>query len=75
MLDEGESCSATAIVRISGFQIGIDTKRYSERMVRALRTEAYEVEERKICEKFFNPDDRVIEIGSAIGVVSLVLGR
>lgn len=62
-------------VELSGFQIKVDSERYSPRMVEALRTGEYEAGERRICQEFFGAGDRVLEVGSSIGAVSLVLGR
>ena len=53
----------------------MDRERYSPRMVEVLRTGEYEAGERRICQEFFGAGDRVLEIGSSIGAVSLVLGR
>jgi FkbM family methyltransferase len=62
-------------VELSGFKIKVDSQRYSPRMVEALRTGEYEAGERRICQEFFSAGDRVLEVGSSIGAVSLVLGR
>lgn len=62
-------------VDLSGLKVLVDAERYSPRMVEALQTGEYEASERAVCEKFFKPGDRVLEIGSSIGAVSMVLAR
>jgi len=58
---------------LSGFAVQIDLARYSPTMINALRSGSYEIGERTCSASVFKRGDRVLEIGSSIGAVSLVL--
>lgn len=60
-------------VELSGFKVRIDREKYSPTMVQALESGHYEANERHFCTSFFKPGDRILEIGSSIGAVSMVL--
>jgi FkbM family methyltransferase len=61
------------VKRIDEHTIFIDTENYSPGMVRALESGAYEGSERNVIPAIVQPTDRVLEIGTAIGVVTMTL--
>ena len=58
------------IKKIGDFSIFIDDA-YGETVRKALYTGLYEWQERVLVKKFLQPTDRVLEIGTAIGVVAM----
>ncbi len=69
MLDTDET------VMISDIKLRIDSSRYSQLMLKVLREGKYEGEERTIIPRFISPKDRIIEIGTAVGLVTMVSAR
>ena len=61
------------IVKIDNHWVFVDTDNYSPAMVQVLRGGGYEGRERQIVALFVQPTDRVLEIGTAIGVVTMNL--
>jgi FkbM family methyltransferase len=57
--------------QIGGFSVFVDQDRYSETIRKSLTEGHYEGRERKLVGEFLRPDDRVLEVGTAIGVVSM----
>lgn len=58
---------------LSGFKFKLDHARYSPTMIEALQSGLYECNERRIAPEVFERGDRIIEIGSSIGSVSVLL--
>lgn len=58
-------------ISIGQFSIFLDTEKYSEMIQGALRSGGYEGTERWLVSSLLRPSDRVLEIGTAIGVVSM----
>ena len=58
------------IAVIGGFEVFVDDK-YSETMRRALDSGSYEGRERSRVVKLLKPTDRVLEVGTAVGVVAM----
>lgn len=58
-------------IYIDAFSVFIDTKRYVGYVREVLDSGAYEQHERELVQKLVKPGDRVIEIGTAIGVVCM----
>jgi FkbM family methyltransferase len=63
----------TEFVELSGYKVYIDRERYSETMINALKYGSYEIGERTFSSRVFQKGDRILEIGSSIGAVSMVL--
>lgn len=59
------------VVEIGGFRIGDGGGSYARPIVDALASGDYERQERDIASRILQPGDRVIEAGTAIGVVSM----
>jgi FkbM family methyltransferase len=59
------------ITRIGGFSVFVDAGHYGRRVVAALQDASYEQDERQLTEKMLLPSDRVLEVGTAIGVLSM----
>jgi len=55
--------------------IFVDTQNYSATMVGELSSGAYEASERRIVRAVLRPTDRVLEIGTAVGVVTMALAE
>ncbi len=58
-------------VTIDGFEVFVDLDRYAEPIRKALDAGHYEGRERKLAKEFLRAGDRVIEVGTAVGVVSM----
>ncbi len=56
---------------VGGFRIFVDTENYSEKIVNALLKNSYEGRERQLTADLVHPSDRVIEVGTAIGLVAM----
>ena len=54
-----------------GFTVFVDDDRYSANIIFALDDGSYEARERRLAAEFINPTDRVIEVGTGIGTVSM----
>ena len=59
------------ITNIDSHIIFVDTEKYSQTLVRTLSDGGYEGGERRIVKAAVLPSDRVLEIGTAVGVVSM----
>jgi FkbM family methyltransferase len=59
------------ITEIGGFYVFVDEDKYGESIRRSLDTGRYEGRERQLVSEFLSPRDRAIEIGTAIGVVTM----
>lgn len=62
---------AGSLVEIGGFTVFVDHARYGEQIVRFLNRGIYELPERGCVTRFVHPRDRVIEAGTAIGLVAM----
>jgi len=60
------------IAKLGRHSIFVDEAKYGAKIVTALLHGKYEAEERQFAEKMVLPPDRVLEVGTAIGVVSMV---
>lgn len=72
---QSNESAAAEYVELSSLKVKVDTQKYSPRMVEAFRTGEYEINERHFCAGFFERGDRVLEVGSSVGVLSMVLAR
>ncbi len=59
------------VLGIGGFSIFTDTERYSPPILGAFRRGDYEGREREVLRQVLRRDDRVLEVGTAIGLVSM----
>jgi FkbM family methyltransferase len=73
--DECSAKTSMPIVNIDGVEIDICQNEYSERMVRVLRGGRYEWKERAILANAVAPGDRVLEIGSATGLIAMLAAK
>jgi FkbM family methyltransferase len=62
---QGQACT------IGSHTVFVDTGRYSPKLVRALTQGGYEDRERKVLAQVLRSGDRVLEIGTAVGVVAM----
>jgi FkbM family methyltransferase len=63
------------IVNIGENDVFVDTARYSEGIIRSLSAQTYEGKERSLVGELLQPDDRVLEVGTALGVVTMTAAR
>jgi FkbM family methyltransferase len=63
-------CRSGRIARVGGFDLFIDDA-YSEVIKESLRTGGYERRERFLVTRLLEPGDRVMEVGTAIGLVAM----
>ena len=63
------------VVHVEGNAIFVDADRYSPLLVRYLNDDDYETRERALVRDLLRSDDRVLEIGTAIGVVAMTAAR
>lgn len=59
------------VSEIDDFAVFVDTKTYSQPLVQALKVGTYEAREREVLNIGLRHDDRVLEAGTAIGVVTM----
>lgn len=59
------------MIQIGNLQVFADDERYSPPIIRSLEDGGYESAERSILYAALRPDDRVLEIGTAVGVLSM----
>ncbi|MDE8350303.1 MAG: FkbM family methyltransferase [Acidocella sp.] len=59
------------MLNLGGFQLFVDTLNYDPAIITALRQQSYESNEFRLVKKWLQPTDRVIEGGTAIGVISM----
>lgn len=64
-----------ATVEIAGLKIALDRDNYSDVMIKTLTLGSYEERERQILPHALAPGDRVLEVGGAIGVVTMLAAR
>jgi FkbM family methyltransferase len=72
--DAGDARRET-VVNIDGLSVFVDRQNYHETIVHYLDLGEYEGRERFLAEQLIRPDDRVLEVGTAIGVVSMTIAR
>jgi FkbM family methyltransferase len=60
---------------VGAVEVFVDADAYSQRMQDALAKGTYEHVEREIVQRALKPDDRVFEIGSAVGAVSMTAAK
>jgi FkbM family methyltransferase len=63
------------IMNIDSHTIFIDTEKYSPALVDSLKSGAYEASERHLVGKILRSTDRVLELGTAVGVVTMMAAR
>jgi FkbM family methyltransferase len=56
---------------VGGFTVFVDTDRYARNIISALDNGSYEGRERQLIAELVQPSDRIIEAGTAIGIVSM----
>ena len=59
------------IQKIGDHSVFVDEIRYGPKVVKALQTADYELPERLFTQKMLLPPDRVLEVGTGIGIVSM----
>lgn len=62
-------------VVIDGVELGVDYDNWSAQAVRGILNGTYERDERRIVRRMIQPGDRVLEIGGAIGLISMLTAR
>ena len=60
---------------LGGFVVFVDTDRYHQEIVSALDTGRYEARERQLAATLVRPGDRIIEAGTAIGLVTMTVAE
>ncbi len=63
------------IADLDGFHIFVDEQAYGTHVKHALLSGGYEGTERALVKQFLRPGDRVLEIGTAVGVVAMTAAR
>jgi len=63
------------VVTIENLTIFVDTDRYSPTLVQSLTDGGYEWRERALVSELLRADDRVLDIGTAIGVVAMMAAK
>lgn len=63
------------VIAFDGFDVGVDLDRWPAKILRALLRRHYEKHELRLVARLLKPGDRVLELGSAIGVVALAAAR
>jgi FkbM family methyltransferase len=61
------------VARIGAHAVFVDTDNYSPTLVGALTDGGYESRERSVMHAIIRPTDRILEIGTAVGVVTMTL--
>jgi len=59
------------VVEVGGFAFFVDSENYNQRIIEALERGDYEGFERQLVRQLITPEDRVIEVGTAIGSVAM----
>lgn len=72
---EGDDSRNGYFVSLGAVEVFIDLDAYSQRMQEALAKGTYEHVEREIVQRSLRPGDRVFEIGSAVGAVSMTAAK
>src|SRR3546814_7023106 len=68
-------CPVPATIEIGGITLAFDDPRGPEATRAALTKGRYEFKERELARRVLRRGDRVIELGSGMGVVSLIMAR
>ncbi len=63
------------LIYFGGFDVAVDLDNWPAKILRALLRRHYERHELRLVSRLLQPTDRVIELGSAIGVVALAASR
>lgn len=63
------------VATIGSCRVFVDTDRYSAALINALSNGAYENRERALIKTLLKPTDRVLEIGTAVGVVTMTAAQ
>ncbi len=63
------------VVRISNVEVFLDPERYGPNLTHAITEGIYEGKEMDLVTKLVQPGDRVLEVGTAIGAVSMTAAR
>ena len=63
------------VIAFDGFQVTLDLDTWPAKILRALLRRHYEKHELRLVSRLLEPTDRVLELGSAIGVVALAASR
>ena len=63
------------LIDFGGFDVAVDLDHWPAKILRALLRRHYERHEIRLVSRLLTPGDRVIELGSAIGVVALAASR
>jgi len=63
------------VVELSGVRVIVDEQAYDPNIVQSLRARGYESGERSVLPKLLSSQDRVLEVGSALGCVSMVAAK
>ncbi|MGI9415173.1 MAG: FkbM family methyltransferase, partial [Hyphomicrobiales bacterium] len=63
------------LIDFGGFHVAVDLDQWPAKILRALLRRHYERHELRLVSRLLEPGDRVIELGSAIGVVALASAR
>jgi FkbM family methyltransferase len=63
------------LIEIEDFDVFVDHDNYDKDIVRAMRENFYEDRERGLVKQLVRPGDRVLEVGTAIGIVSMAAAR
>ena len=66
---------STDVIAFDGFEVRVDFDRWPAKILRALLRRHYEKHELRLISRLLEPADRMIELGSAIGVVALAASR
>jgi FkbM family methyltransferase len=59
------------MTEVGGFTVFVDTERYAPGIVSSLDSGSYEGRERQLATDLIQPADRVLEVGTALGIVSM----
>jgi FkbM family methyltransferase len=67
--------SKPEVVNIDDLNVFLDRENYSDILIDALASGRYEQRERKMLISALSPGDRVVEVGTALGVVTMLAAR
>ena len=70
-----DSINPGDIVELSGVKVICKDKLYSQEIVKALRNGSYEGGERGVLPNLLQPGDRVLEVGAALGCVTILAAK
>jgi len=63
------------VAMLGGASIFVDTEKYSQALIKALTEGGYEATERTLVGALLRADDRVLEIGTAVGAVTMTAAK